>query len=70
MLANIVADVIIAMLPFLLDRLEEGGTLLLSGIIDTREEDVLAALEKESQKVAKRLEDGGWVAVSNVIRSE
>ncbi|MBR0446229.1 MAG: 50S ribosomal protein L11 methyltransferase [Oscillospiraceae bacterium] len=45
-LANIVADVIISLAPILPQFLEEGSILLLSGILDTRLEDVRQAIEK------------------------
>ena len=45
-LVNIVADVIISLAPILPQFLEEGSILLLSGILDTRLEDVRQAIEK------------------------
>ena len=45
-LVNIVADVIIALSPVLPMLLEEDSVLILSGILDTRLNDVLQALEK------------------------
>jgi len=45
-LVNIVADVIIALSPVLPRLLEERSVLILSGILDTRLEDVLQALDK------------------------
>ena len=45
-LVNIVADVIIALSPVLPDFVAKDSTLLLSGILDTRLNDVLQALEK------------------------
>ena len=44
-LANIVADVIIPLAPVVPKLLEQGGTFLCSGIIDTRGDEVAAALE-------------------------
>ena len=44
-LVNIVADVIIAISPVLPDFVDKDSTLLLSGILDTRLNDVLAALQ-------------------------
>ncbi len=60
---NIVADVIISLLSEIGSRMAPGGCLLLSGIIDTREQDVLDALKGEGFAVKERLEDGGWVAL-------
>lgn len=62
-LANIVADVILAMLDTLNACLEEGGNMLLSGIITEREEDVLSALRRTGLQVCSRREEGGWVAL-------
>ncbi len=45
-LVNIVADVIIALAPVLPEFLDPDSLLILSGILDTRLEDVLAALHK------------------------
>ena len=45
-LVNIVADVIIGLAPILPNFLTENSTLILSGILDVRLEDVLAALER------------------------
>ena len=44
-LVNIVADVIIGLAPVLPRFLDDGSVLILSGILDTRLEDVLAALK-------------------------
>ena len=43
---NIVADVIIALSPVLPKFLDNDSVLILSGILDTRLDDVLQALEK------------------------
>ena len=43
-LANIVAQIIKDMAPILYDALKEGGTLLASGILESREEEVRSAL--------------------------
>ena len=45
-LVNIVADVIIALSPVLPELLGKDSVLILSGILDTRLEDVLAALQR------------------------
>ena len=49
--ANIVADVVIRLLGDVRTFMEENAVLLVSGIIDTRENDVLAAAEKHGFKV-------------------
>lgn len=61
-LANIVADVIIPLAPHVDALLAEGGVFLCSGIIDTRADEVCAALEKAGLAVVERQERTGWVA--------
>lgn len=61
--ANIIADVIIAMLPDVPARLKEGGLFLASGIIAERMRDVSAAILAQGLIPEKVLEEGGWVAV-------
>lgn len=61
--ANIVADVLIALAPLLPDWMDDGAAVLLSGIIDQREEDVMRAVCANGLKLVRRLEDGGWVAL-------
>lgn len=59
--ANIIADVIIDLLPELPLLLKNDGIFLASGIIDTRAEDVMAKMEEAGLKIAGRFEDSGWV---------
>ena len=54
-IANIIADIIIRLFEQLDEHLEQGGTLLTSGIIEDRIEDVLAAAESHGYAVAERL---------------
>ena len=61
--ANIVADVIIRLIPDLGRFLLPGGVFIASGIIDTREADVVSALEAAGYEVCDRMESGGWVAL-------
>ena len=61
-LANIVADVIIALAPRVRGLLAEGGTFLCSGIIDNRAEETAAALSAAGLVLRDRREDGGWFA--------
>jgi len=62
--SNIVADAIIALAPSICGFLNEGGVWLSSGIIDTRAEEVLAALRAEGFSVAKTQEQEGWVCIA------
>lgn len=59
-LVNIVADVIISLAPVLPAFLQEDSVLLLSGILDTRLEDVICALEKEKLTVIEQKEKEDW----------
>ena len=59
--ANIVADAIIALSKNIPPFLEPGGAYIVSGIIDTREEDVLQALSACGFAVETRYEQGGWL---------
>ena len=61
--ANIVADVIIALLPLAQTLLKPGGIFLCSGIIDQRLPDVLGALENSDLTVQQVEQDGCWAAV-------
>lgn len=63
-IANIVADIIIRLFDQLDEHLEQGGTLLTSGIIEDRIEDVLAAAEKHGYGVVERLENKGWACIT------
>lgn len=62
-LANIVADVIIALAPAIARHLKPGGHLVASGIILLRREEVIAALEAEGLTVAGDREQEGWCAL-------
>lgn len=65
--ANIVADVIIAVCPLFPRYLKPGGTLICSGIIDSRKDEVLAALDELAADGIERVridEQKDWVAVT------
>ena len=61
-LANIVADVIIPLSAVAGDFMTADGVFLTSGIIDTRADEVQAAIEANGFVIKKRLERGGWCA--------
>ena len=61
--ANIVADAIIMLSPAIPALLAEDGVYIVSGIIDTREQDVLAALGNCGFAVVERHEHGGWLCM-------
>jgi len=62
-LVNIVADVIISLAPVLPDFLQKDSVLILSGILDTRMEDVLTALEKAGLTTEKICAKEEWRCV-------
>ena len=62
-LANIVADVIISLTEDIKTYMAEDATFVMSGIIDTREEDVLAALDKNGFDIIERKPENGWVCL-------
>lgn len=62
--ANIVADVIIRMLPDIGAFMSEKTVLILSGIIDEREGDVLSALDTYGFETDKICHENGWCAIS------
>ncbi|MBR5825567.1 MAG: 50S ribosomal protein L11 methyltransferase [Clostridia bacterium] len=59
--ANIVADVIIMFCENVADFMYDDSIFITSGIIDTREQDVLDAFEKYGFEVLARHTEGGWV---------
>ncbi|MCI8475332.1 MAG: 50S ribosomal protein L11 methyltransferase [Oscillospiraceae bacterium] len=66
-LANIVSDVIIPLSAQLRRYLLPGGLFICSGIIDTRANEVEAALVKNGLAISARLERDGWCAFSAVL---
>ena len=63
-LVNIVADVIIGLSPVLPNFLTEKSTLICSGILDTRLEDVLAALKAAGLTVTSVRQKEDWRCVT------
>ena len=63
-LVNIVADVIIGLSPILPDFLTEKSTLICSGILDVRLNEVIAALEKAGLEITAVREKEDWRCVS------
>ena len=63
-IANIVADIIIRLFDQLDEHLEEEGTLLTSGIIEDRIDDVINAAAAHGYGVVKRMENKGWACIT------
>ncbi len=61
--ANIVADIIMMLNENITDFMEKDCLYLMSGIIDTREEDVLASLEGKFE-VLEICRERGWTAIA------
>jgi len=59
--ANIVADIIIMFCENVADFMYDDSVFITSGIIDTREQDVLDAFDKFGFEVVGRHSEGGWV---------
>lgn len=62
-LANILANPLIVLAPALSQRVREGGTLLLSGVLVDQADEVLAAYRPWFRMAAWK-EDDGWVALA------
>ena len=61
--ANIVADIIIRMLPDIKNYLEDGSPLILSGIIGDRAEDVRRAAASHGFTVESEITENDWVGM-------
>ncbi|MEX0626457.1 MAG: 50S ribosomal protein L11 methyltransferase [Chloroflexota bacterium] len=66
-LANLVAAVLVDLAESLAAHTARGGTLLASGIIEGRAEEVLAALAGAGFSLENRLDDGEWVSLRLAI---
>ena len=68
-LANLVAAVLIELAPRLEAHLAPEGTLLASGIIDARADEVIAAMADAGLAIRDRRDDGEWVSLALGRRS-
>ncbi len=66
--ANIVADIIIRMLPDIADFMHKETVLVLSGIIDERCEDVYASIKENNFNIVEEIHENGWCAISVKIK--
>lgn len=62
--ANIVADVIIGMSTLFAEKLAPGGTLICSGILGERADEVTQALTKAALRVTARAQRADWVQLT------
>jgi ribosomal protein L11 methyltransferase len=67
-LANIVADVIIAMVPGICPLLAQVGTFVCSGIIDGREDEVSAAIENAGLRIIEHRNIDNWHSFTAVLK--
>lgn len=61
--ANIVADAILSLLPDIPQFLKSNGSLICSGIIDTRADEIITAIQTMGLVLADRRDQRGWVAL-------
>ena len=61
--ANIVADAIILLTPSVIEFLDEGAAYIVSGIIDTREDEVTECLMNNGFTIVDRRTESGWVCL-------
>ena len=62
--ANILADVLISLTPVILHQMKKGGLYITSGIIDDKEESVVAAVKAAGLEVLEVTHQGEWVSVT------
>lgn len=63
-LANLVAAVLVELAPRLVAHLEPGGTLIAGGIIETRADEVIAAMDVARLRVVQRRDESEWVSLA------
>ena len=61
--ANIVADIIIRMMPDLGDYITDDAPVILSGIISMRENEVIASVKENGYRVIREERENDWVAL-------
>ncbi len=61
--ANIVADVIIRLLPDVGDYMKAGGQMIVSGIISPRADEVRAAIAANGFRVVEERQENDWLAI-------
>ena len=61
--ANIVADIIIRMMPDISRYVKEDGSIILSGIICTRKDEVLASIDASGYAVVREATENDWCAL-------
>ena len=62
--ANILADVLVALTPVIVNQMKEGGIYITSGIIDDKEDVVVEAVKAAGLTVLEVKRQGEWVCVT------
>lgn len=62
--ANILADVLVPLTPVILHQMKSGGIYITSGIIEEKEQTVVAAVEQAGLTVLEVNHQGEWVSVT------
>jgi ribosomal protein L11 methyltransferase len=62
-LINILAPVILSVAPALAARLQVGGRLIVAGLIESQEQEVVDALEAEGLQLRERCQEKDWVGL-------
>ncbi len=63
-LANITGEILCGLAPSIPKNLKEGGTLILSGIIESRLDMVIKAFTAQKLTLEEKIKDGEWIALS------
>jgi ribosomal protein L11 methyltransferase len=64
-IANIIADVIVDLLPELYTIMKPNGVFLACGIIEKRADDVLQKIEETGLDTIETREEDGWILISS-----
>lgn len=60
LIANILAGPLIELAPSLCAAIEDGGTLILAGLLDSQADQVIAAYRRQGMRIADRIDSGQW----------
>ena len=60
LIANILAGPLIELAPSLCALIEDGGTIVLAGLLDTQADAVIAAYRAQGMRLAERVDRGDW----------
>jgi ribosomal protein L11 methyltransferase len=63
LVANILRDILIRLMPQAAEKLKSGGTILLSGFVTDQEDAIRAAMSEHGFTVEQRLSREDWVAI-------